>query len=259
MEILLAVQLMVLGLVAILLVGLLRSHAESLRRLTLLEGGITRKPRELPHRASSDKTAADIAGGTPFGNAAQYSVSQTQEPVLLAFLSSGCATCAAFWAALADPEQASLPGDVDIIIVTKDPSVESPSRLAELAPSSIPLVMSSTAWEAYAVEGSPYFVFVDAHATIAGEGTAQTWAQVKSLFRDFLFDIEMAQRYDFTQIGAAQSNGQAHVKRDDVVRDTAALQAAGVTRGHESLYTPFTREKSAQSSDQDAKSGCESC
>lgn len=245
MQILLILQLIVLGLVAILLFGLLRSHAETLRRLTLIEGSASRRPRELPHRGATDKTAADIAGGTPLGDAAQFSISRTETPVLLAFLSSGCATCAAFWEALSDSEQAKLPGDVDILIVTKDPSVESPSRLADLAPTSIPLVMSTSAWQDYAVEGSPYFVFVDAQATIAGEGTAQNWSQVKSLFRDFLFDIDMAKRYDFTRLGRGAGSGQGQPTRDDAVRDDAALQAAGIVRGHESLYEPFTRSPHA--------------
>lgn len=258
MQILLTLQLIVLALVAALLVGLLRSHAESLRRLTLLEGGMNRKPPDLPHRGPTDKTAADVAGGTPFGDATQFSISRTQAPVLLAFLSSGCTTCAAFWEALSDAEQARLPGDVDILIVTKDPSVESPSRLAELAPTSIPLVMSSSAWEDYAVEGSPYFVFVDARASIAGEGTAQTWAQVKSLFRDFLFDIDIAQKYDFTTIGGGSRNGDRPPPRDDVVRDDVALQSAGISLGHESLHAPFTTEQGPPS-ELDTDKGCESC
>jgi hypothetical protein len=117
--------------------------------------------------------------------------------------------------------------------------VESPSRLAELAPHSIPLVMSSAAWEAYAVEGSPYFAFIDGAGLIAGEGSAQTWPQVKSLFRDFLFDIEMASRFDFTRIGAVRHHSVISGRVDDAVRDDASLLAAGIDRGHPSLNAPF--------------------
>jgi hypothetical protein len=159
-------------------------------------------------------------------------------PWLLAFLSSGCGTCEGFWASLSSREGAKLPGNVDILVVTKDRAAESPSRLLELSPKDIPVVMSSLAWEHYAVAGSPYFVFVDSSGRIAGEGTARTWDQVKSLFRDFLLDIDLSNRFDFTQIGAG-SRLAIGPPRDDTVRDDAALLSAGIQRGDPSLFAPF--------------------
>jgi hypothetical protein len=42
--------------------------------------------------------------------------------------------------------------------------------------------MSSAAWEAYQVPGSPYFVLVDGVAgRVEGEGTGATWPQVRNL------------------------------------------------------------------------------
>ncbi len=60
------------------------------------------------------------------------------------------------------------------MIVTRGPEREQRSKLRSLAPSEVPVVMSSQAWEDYAVPGSPYFVLVEDGA-IRGEGVATTW------------------------------------------------------------------------------------
>lgn len=52
-----------------------------------------------------------------------------------------------------------------------------------MAPSGVPLLMSSQAWEDYAVPGSPYFVLVEGGA-IRGEGVATTWDALASLVGD---------------------------------------------------------------------------
>ena len=64
------------------------------------------------------------------------------------------------------------------MVVTKDPSHESPVKLRELAPPAVRVVMSSAAWHDYDVPASPYFVHVDEHGELAGEGTAQRFEQV---------------------------------------------------------------------------------
>ena len=71
-----------------------------------------------------------------------------------------------------------------LVVVTKDPSHESPARLRELAPPGVRVVMSSAAWVDYDVPASPYFVHVDARGELAGEGTAQRFDQVLSLLAD---------------------------------------------------------------------------
>ena len=70
------------------------------------------------------------------------------------------------------------------MVVTKDPSHESPAKLRELAPPAVRVVMSSAAWHDYDVPASPYFVHVDEHGELAGEGTAQRFEQVISLLAD---------------------------------------------------------------------------
>jgi hypothetical protein len=74
-------------------------------------------------------------------------------------------------------------------VVVKDREMESPSRLKELAPSDIPVLMSSQAWTDYDVAMSPYFLFVDsASGTVRSEGSASSWEQVRSLLRDAIED-----------------------------------------------------------------------
>jgi hypothetical protein len=257
MEAILVIFAVILCLMGALLIGLLRSHAATLRSLAELEERLPRPPN-LPHRDSDAPTAYDISGQTPLGDALSYPVASMGSSWLLAFLSSGCGTCEAFWASLATRATAGLPGNIDILVVTKDRATESPSRVLDLSPADIPVVMSSAAWEQYAVAGSPYFVFVDSSGRIAGEGTARTWAQVKSLFRDFLFDIDLSSRFDFSRLASVDRSPIAILPRDDIARDDAALDAAGLRRGDPSLVAPFFddhRDESSQDSSQDLEEG----
>ena len=81
------------------------------------------------------------------------------------------------------------------VVVVKDPAVESPSKLRDLAPADVDVVHSSAAWEDFGVAMSPYFCFVDgASGEVRSEGSAMTWEQVASLLRDALLDEELAAR-----------------------------------------------------------------
>jgi hypothetical protein len=226
MTILVAIETLLLVLLAVLVAGLLRSHAEILRRLGPAAGaGAGPDPPEAPARA--EVTAPDIAGTTLDGAAVQMGRGPGRRSTLLAFLSSGCLTCERFWSSLASGGAPSMPGDARIVAVTKDRSHESPSRLRELAGDGAPVVMSSSAWERYEVPTSPYFVYVDgASGEIQGEGAAAGWEQVASLLRDALDDIAIAD-------GPEGRSGPARANRVD--RD---LEAAGIHPGHPSLY-PF--------------------
>jgi hypothetical protein len=209
---LVTVETIVLGLLVLLVGGLLRSHAEILRRLDELQpaGSATAAPA----RATSE--ARDIAGQTLSGDAVHLGVTRPGAPTLLAFLTSGCSTCAGFWEAFADP-RSRLPDGTRLVVITKDASHESPSRLAELAPAGVRVVMSSAAWTDYEVPASPYFVHVDGRGDLAGEGTAQRFDQVLSLLRDAVADDE---------------SGGA----DRAIRAERELEAAGIGPGHPSLY-----------------------
>ncbi|MFV2039611.1 MAG: hypothetical protein ACC660_05165, partial [Acidimicrobiales bacterium] len=126
----------VVAVLAVLVAGLLRSHADILRALHAL--GITEQDLEdgstganparfqtrpgvpQPRPNEGEPTAHDITGATPTGGAARAAVVSTGHTTLLAFLSSGCLTCRDFWDAFAD--NLELPGtDTRLVIVTQGP------------------------------------------------------------------------------------------------------------------------------------------
>ena len=190
----LVIESVVLVLLTVLVAGLLRSHAEILRRLHALGAGLdpdapasdlASMPVELRARVSeSFAPAADLVGAGLRDDALHVSVVGTRHRTLLAFLSSGCLTCQTFWTAFADPPRLDLPDDIRLVVVTKDASEESASALRTVAPANVSVVMSSAAWTDYRVPGSPYFVLVDgAEGRVTGEGTGAHWDQVKNLLR----------------------------------------------------------------------------
>lgn len=229
-----------LVLLVVLVAGLLRSHAEILRRLGPASAdlpptaaadaqaaaplspplSVSRAVRD-PHAPALAGTAPALAGATPCGDAIKLGFdgvsTTTSAPTLLAFLSSGCATCAAFWEGLSDRRVAP---HVQSVIVTRSADRERPSRLRSLAHPGVPVVMSSQAWEDYGVPGSPYFVLVD--GAVQGEGVATTWTALASLVGDAIEDQrELA-------------SGKAGIKRARSIE--ATLAAAGIGREHPSLH-----------------------
>jgi hypothetical protein len=140
-------------------------------------------------------------------------------PTLLAFLTSGCSTCAGFWETLAEPR---LPARVQSVIVTHGSERERPAKLRALAPDGVAVVMSSAAWQDYAVPGSPYFVLVD--GGVRGEGVATTWDALASLVRDAIEDEAGA-------VGVAGGAGSRRARSID-----ATLAAAGIGPDHPSLH-----------------------
>jgi hypothetical protein len=210
---LVSVETVLLVLLLVLVAGLLRSHAEILRRLGP-SGSVLAAPASAPRRAG-DAPAAALTGSTPDGDAVALDFSGPGAPTLLAFLTSGCSTCAGFWETLGESRLA--PG-VQTVVVTHGADRERPARLRELAPAAIPVVMSSRAWKDYAVPGAPYFVLVD--GTIRGEGVATTWPALASLVSDAIEDHR-----------DAGSGGSARAR--DAERK---LAAAGIGPEHSSLY-----------------------
>src|SRR5581483_10339427 len=105
MAVLVTVLAVVLALVAVLVAGLLRSHAEILRSLHELgvdldpagTGVAHAAPRAgltVPEPRTEARAAVDVAGVTPTGDATSIAISGVGHPTLLAFLTSGCSTCA---------------------------------------------------------------------------------------------------------------------------------------------------------------------
>jgi len=219
MTALVACETVLLVLLVVLVAGLLRSHAEILRRLGPA-GSLDRSdapvagPGPEAVRREPGTPAPDIAGTTPDGGAIQLSLAGAgAAPTLLAFLSSGCTTCHRFWEGLGERR---LPGELGLLVVTHGPSRESPSRLRSLAPPGMTVVMSSQAYAEYAVPGAPYFVLVD--GSVRGEGVASTWDALESLLTDALAD-------------AREGGGGGRAERIE-----ARLAAAGIAPGDPSLY-----------------------
>jgi hypothetical protein len=229
MTILVAVETLLLVLLSLVVVGLLRSHAEILRRIgppheagrdsDVLAPGLPDPPaREGLRRAPK------ITGMTLGGDGVQVG-SGSGQPMLLAFLSSGCLTCEGFWETFSQAEPPAIPGGARVVAVTKDASHESPSRLRDLAGDALEVVMSSAAWRQFDVPTSPYFVYVGRDGMILGEGAAASWPQVSSLLRDAMGDAEAA------SVTVSRASGSERARRVD-----EELASAGIGPGHPSLY-----------------------
>ncbi|HEU5082256.1 MAG TPA: hypothetical protein VFU14_02870 [Acidimicrobiales bacterium] len=245
----------VVAVLALLVVGLLRSHATILRALH--DAGIDLDPDRsaaggagpvsvdeprirtqagVPGPAgASGQRASDLIGTTPGGGTRTVSVTGGS-PTLLAFLTAGCSTCAAFWeafAAAADGADLGLPADVRLVVVTKGAELESPADVAALAPPGVLTIQSSQAWEDYRIPVAPYFALVDGRrGVVVGEGAAASWDRVRDLLQRSLADAALA-----------PSSEPGRVRRRDVLtgrvrteRIDQDLRDAGIEPGDPRLY-----------------------
>ncbi len=229
------------GLLALLVFGLLRTHAQILRALDRAgislddEAGVSvaGAPGRIEDRDASEQGAArDIVGSVPSGGPTKVAVTGVSHLTLLAFLSSGCRTCKRFWEAFAEPGLELPGGNTRLVIVGQDPAHDSESALAELVPSGVKAVLSSAAWEDYDVPGSPYFALVDgAGGRVVGAGSALEWDQLRDLLQQALDDAGLA--------GGPGSSGRVSAHRPARTRRRSAdetLLSAGIGPGHPSLY-----------------------
>lgn len=234
----------------VLVVGLLRSHAEILKALHDLGAGVGEgaAPRATadfrvqpgipsPGAAGPATTAHDISGTTPGDETVVVAITGVQQQTLLAFLSTGCLSCQEFWRAFARADELGLDEQTRVVIVTKSADEVSESAIAELAPDGVTLVMSSAAWDDYQVPGSPYFVHVDGPSgVVIGEGAATSWSQVASLIGQADRDRRAHRR------SRKHSPGRLHpADRDRADLVDRELLAAGIAPGDPSLYptAPF--------------------
>lgn len=232
MTALIVVEAVAIVLLALLVVGLLRSHAEILRQLHELGAGRDESPGPSPvnlrpRAGTGSSPAHDLAGSTPRGEAVAVGVAGAEHDTLLAFLSSGCLTCVGFWDALRQEPELGLPAGSRVVIVTKSPGEESASAVKELSPPGVAVVMSTQAWLEYEVPGAPYFVHVDGPSGRAlGEGTAVTWDQVVSL----------AARAADDRMSRDAPVADRDSDRSREARIDEELMGAGVHPGDPSLY-----------------------
>ena len=94
--------------------------------------------------------APALAGVRPDGSQVEVSPA-TLERLDLLFLTSDCRECRESWSSATGP---------DVVIVTPDPSTDSPRAVSRMAPPGSEVVMSSEAWHAYGVTRSPWKVEV---------------------------------------------------------------------------------------------------
>jgi hypothetical protein len=236
----------VLGVLVVLVIGLLRTHAEVLRRLHELGAGIyddapAPRPAEPTVRAdiasrvtagvsppgdALDSLPADLVGVDARGDAVHVGVAGNGRLTLLAFLSSGCTTCAGFWDAFHEGRALVLDGGARprVVVVTKSPEHEHVGAVATRPPAGGTVVMSSDAWNDYRVPASPYFVLVDGAHGVIGEGSAASFSQLAGL-------LDRAT----TDLGVAPPAGPSAAQRLEDRIDGDLLRA-GITPGHSSLY-----------------------
>ena len=123
-------------------------------------------------------------------------------------------------------------------MVTHDSTRESPARVARLAPAEAEIVMSSAAWERYAVPSSPHFVLTDGRGGIRGRGSALSWSQLETMVGEARADA------DAVTLGAARTT------EERAARSAEALARAGIRPGHPSLFpssaAPPRRPRSAE-------------
>jgi hypothetical protein len=244
----------------VLVAGLLRSHADILRALHELGLGVG-DPAEAagglglgrsahntvgpvpvtmgpPLARERDSTSAPaVAGVTPDGDALAVSVAGAGHATLLAFLSAGCATCAGFWEAFAQPEhpdhpdRLGLPDGVRLVVVTKGPELEVPAEVAGSAHRRLTVIMSTDAWRDYEVPGSPFFVLVDGVAgRRIGEGVANRFDQVADMVRRAEADAG-----GFTAGPGRTSEAGLDGPERELANDRELMEA-GIYPGDPSLY-----------------------
>ncbi len=251
-----AVLAVAVAVLTLLVLGLLRSHADILRRLHELDGGLEEgaTPRTAAARPAGPRTVSraevntfpqvqapperegftdsrDLVGVGVDDDALTIRVTGVEHRTLVAFLSGSCLTCQRFWDAFQKPQKLGLPRDVRPVIVTKGPEQESPAAIARVAPKSVPVVMDSSAWDAYDVPGSPYFVLVDGRTgLVTGEGTGIDWDQVKGLLTQVQDDTRYAEDLESRRVSKYKADDERERRVDD------ELLAAGIGPGDPSLY-----------------------
>jgi hypothetical protein len=220
----------VILLLAVLVAGLLRSHAEILRTLDRLgagDGTISNTGGSIglgpTRRSTGQAPVSAISGVTLDGEARSFALTESRGYILAAFLSSGCSTCKAFWSSFG--RELDLPHpDIRPVIVTKDAAEESTSDLRSLAPDDIPMVLSSESWDAFRVPGTPYFQLIDATTgAVLGEGSAANWSRLLEMIRRSLGD-------DGSGPDLRRSTRERLIDSDE------ELRRAGIAPGDETLF-----------------------
>ena len=182
--------------------------------VTLPVGAPVVRSAEVPKRPS--RGAVDVVGTTPEHDAVSIAVVGAKHLTLLAFLSSGCGSCLAFWDVFRDGGPVEIPGGARLVCVSKDAGEESVSSIKRLAPSDIPTVMSARPGPTTTCPSRPSSCLIDgASGEVIGEGAANEWGQVQSLLHTALDDAGMLDRKGNLKGGRG---GVAKPKSDSAAR-----------------------------------------
>ena len=239
--------------------GLLRSHAEILKRLHDLGAGHRpaspaaaaqlRRRRRPPSRPRLPGDAPGALAARPRGvrrrgrpgrrrRRAAPRRCRSGSPASSTTRSSpsspaGCLTCQKFWDAFRKPRKLGLPAGTRLVVVTKGPDAESPSAVAELAPPGVPTVMSTEAFTDYDVPG---LAVLRARSTAPPVGCGARapgpdWDQVSSLLSQATVDAELAATLAGSQVAKPDADADREARIDRELYD------AGVAPGDPSLYS----------------------
>ncbi len=230
----------VVALLGILVVGLLRSHADILRRLESigagLEGGGGHDHSAQITLSRTDSTPLEereVTGITPDGEPVVVSLGIGSDPTLVAFLSTTCSSCTPFWEGLQSSVMHFGGHRHRVVIVTLGESEESPTRAQSMARPEVDVVMSSTAWKDFEVPGAPYFAVIEPETgRIVGEGSAMTFESLEEFLSDATndqkWDVETTERFqseesridaDLRQAGILPGDPRLYPKKGDVSED----------------------------------------
>lgn len=225
----LAVIVLLLGM---LVVGLLRSHADILRRLESVGAGLEGAGGTAGHESQITLTRREatpaverrVTGVTPDGDPVVISLGSGTDPTLVAFLSTTCSTCTPFWEGLQSSQMFFGGHRHRVLVMTLGESEESPTRAQSLANPAVDVVMSSSGWSDFEVPGAPYFVLLEPGTSrIIGEGSAMTFESLE----EFLSDATNDQKWDLDTSNRLESEES----RIDV-----ELRRAGILPGDPRLY-----------------------
>ena len=220
-------------LMGIIVVGLLRSHAEILKRLDSLGAGLGNGHEHesqisLTPPSEARLSLPDITGVNPDGEPVVASPNLGSDPTLLAFLSTSCSSCSPFWDKLDASSRYFHDYRHRVLIVTRGSEEESPTRAQSLRRGQADVIMSSQAWDDYEVPGAPYFVLIGpGNGGIAGEGSAATFDSLEQFLADSVNDS----RWDRDRVNKQRTDslGEKRVDED--------LKRAGLGPDDPRLYS----------------------
>ncbi len=233
----------VVGLLGLLVVGLLRSHAEILRKLDSLGAGVEVDGGGHSHEGQLTLSAGprgaegatpDLVGVNPNGEPVAVSTSVGTEPLLVAFLSTTCSSCTVFWENLDGSERYFGGIRHRVVIATLGANEESPTRAQSMVRGQADVVMTSQGWADFEVPGAPYFAVIDPERGIVGEGSATTYQALE----EFLVDSTNDSKWDRRRAQKDRTGMERESRIDE------ELRAAGIEPGDPRLYPDPETKKS---------------